>query len=459
MENIAKLQEKQNCRSCGGQIQFSPEDRALVCVNCNARSEAESTADETVATLTCPSCSGALPDTTGLKQVKCDYCGNSFSVLQEGSDCPNVGSIPEDHKLIIPFHYNKDACKEGLIHWFAQNAKGAPGDLFEKMAFIRELEGYYIPHYVCVASYTTSYTASIGYDRVETYTVHERQRDRNGNSRTVPVTKTRIVTDWFPHSGNVAGRVSNAFSATKHLADMHYTVNQANGPQHFRGNDEHVNKHLADAIPINSASGKPVAEAFSTNYTAGFHVLPYVFPAEASYNRNLVSRHIMDTIKQSAPGDHIRDISLSNCNIIPDYYLVYCPTWCSVYSYEDCAFATHSIGPESRLHFASYPLDSTLKKKTRLAVLPFKISIVSAILALMLFGIMKFFMGGAPDALFVITLGLFAFAAVTGIIGGIVRAVLYRKRKGSLKEASASYLENPSKLFGRKSSKADPLNT
>ena len=450
--------DKHSCESCGGQLRFDPTTRALTCVSCQATSEAESAAE--VVSPTCPNCNGVLPDTSGLKQVKCEYCGHTFSVLHDEENCPHIGIIPEDHKFVIPFPYDEAACKEGLIHWFAQCTKGAPGDLFEEMAFIRAPEGCYIPHYVCIASYAASYTASIGYNRTETYITYEQQTDSDGNTRTVPVTQTRIVIDWFPHSGKVAGRASNACSATSHLSDMYDKIDLANGSEHTLGNNEHVNAHLGNEIPLNPTDGKPIAEAFDTKYTAGFDVLPYTIPAEEAYDKDVIHTHISNTITQSAPGDHIRDITLSQCNIIPDYYLVYCPTWRSVYSYEDRVFATHSVGPENSSHFASYPQDSKLKKKTRLALLPFKIMLLPTLVAWIAFFVSEFFVLGTietSDLLLNIGLVLLGVTAFVGIIGGIVRSVLYRKRQGSLIQAATSYLENPSKLFGRKSGKADPL--
>lgn len=61
---------------------------------------------------------------------------------------------------------------------------------------------------VCSAHVESDYTASIGYDRQEEYWDKEKKVDYvNGNRREylVDVKKTRIVTDWQPHSGHIGG--------------------------------------------------------------------------------------------------------------------------------------------------------------------------------------------------------------------------------------------------------------
>lgn len=55
------------------------------------------------------------------------------------------------------------------------------------------------------ADVDVSYSGSVGYDRKETYTDYESKYDKDlGKNIQVPVTKTRIVTDWRPHSGNIS---------------------------------------------------------------------------------------------------------------------------------------------------------------------------------------------------------------------------------------------------------------
>ena len=57
----------------------------------------------------------------------------------------------------------------------------------------------------CSAHVESDYSASIGYDRKEEYWDKEEKRDSNGNKYFVDVKKTRIVTDWQPHSGHIGG--------------------------------------------------------------------------------------------------------------------------------------------------------------------------------------------------------------------------------------------------------------
>lgn len=60
---------------------------------------------------------------------------------------------------------------------------------------------------VCTAHVETNYTASVGYDRVETYYVQEKKYDSTTKTYHYEnVEKKRTVTDWMPHSGHLVGK-------------------------------------------------------------------------------------------------------------------------------------------------------------------------------------------------------------------------------------------------------------
>ena len=81
--------------------------------------------------------------------------------------------------------------------------------------------------FICTASVTGVCTASIGYDRIETYTEYEKYREKVGDSyveRTRPVTKTRTVTDWTPFQEHYSGEYTTAEENCDNDLFTHYEV-------------------------------------------------------------------------------------------------------------------------------------------------------------------------------------------------------------------------------------------
>ena len=59
---------------------------------------------------------------------------------------------------------------------------------------------------LCAGHVESDYTASIGYDREETYWTKEKRRNSSTNQYYyVDVEKKRTVTDWHPYSGHIGG--------------------------------------------------------------------------------------------------------------------------------------------------------------------------------------------------------------------------------------------------------------
>ena len=452
------VQEEHRCLSCGGTLRFDPEMQTLMCADCDANREPE-VSDEAKAP-GCPNCGAELTLITGSRQASCASCDSTFQMLQDGEDCGTVSEIPENHRYIAPFTVSKEEYQKGMITWLAHE-KGTPTDAFEKLAMIRSSEGLYVPYYYCVVSYNVKWTASVGHDRMETYTAFERRRDSQGNTTTVPVTRTRVVTDWHSHSATASGRVTLGMEASSYLAQVYQKLDATNTKESLAGikDSKHGRFESASELEIDTQfqhyrlQGNQVAlQPLDAKYTASFQVLPCDVQAGKVYNKQEVHNQISKQIERNAPGDRIRGLEFHG-DIIPDYFLIYRPYWASVYTYDKKICASHSDGANAERHYGTRPIDKGAKKLASKFFLPFKISLllfVPLVVVMLIMGDASYdFIGVAGGVLGHLIMG-------TGIFGLIARSRLKRKNKQIAIENSKDFLGNPSKVFQRKSATADP---
>jgi len=374
-------------------------------------------------------------------------------MLHDGEDCTLTGEIPDDHKYISPFAVTQQEYQRGMISWLVEE-RLTPVDVFEKIATVRS-EGCYIPYYYCIANYKVNWTASIGYDRVETYVVHIRQKGPDGRMRTVPVTKTRVVTDWRPYSATAAGRVTNLCDASNYIRRLESGTRAANSKELLIGINE-SSQGLFDPIGDIQIDRK---HQFDAKYTAGFSVLPCDEPAAKVYDKGKINAGIRRDIERSAPGDRIRDLHFHG-DIVPDYFMVYLPRWATVYSYGDKVCFNTCDGTDAKKHFGTRPIDKDKKRRIRKW---FNFSLISLAVAVVMVAMLLTGEGNFGDAFMGALRTLFGvFSGITAVllvVALIMRAVILNKSKKSRTEQAESYFANPSAIFSRKSAKADPLNS
>jgi len=444
------------CLRCGGQMRFDPQMQMLVCAVCGeAPEQGQEQGQTTAATdsnLDCPNCGAELTVITGIRQAKCDSCDSTFNMLSDSEDCTLTGEIPDDHKYIAPFAVSKEDYQKGMISWLVEE-KLTPVDVFDKIAMIRS-EGCYVPYYYCIANYKVQWTASIGYDRIETYIVHIRQKGPDGRIRTVPVTRTRVVTDWRPYAASAAGRVTNLCDASNYIRKLESGTRAANSKELLVGINE-SSQGLFDPIGDIQIDRK---HPFDTKYTAGFEVLPCDEPAAKVYDRGKINAGIRRDIERSAPGDRIRDLNFHG-DIVPDYFMVYLPRWATVYSYGDKVCFNTCDGTDANKHFGTRPIDKDKKRRIRKW---FLLSLAPLALAVAMLVALFVGDGAMGDALWstvrVLTIVFWVLTAATLLLALIMRALILRKSKKGRTQQSESYMANPSAIFGRKSAKSDPLN-
>ena len=428
---------------------FDPVQQALVCRSCGEPPAyvAENTA------IDCPNCGAELTLITGSRQAKCEFCDGTFAMLHDREDCELTGDIPDNHKYIIPFAVDKESYQKGMITWLA-GEKLAPPDIFDKIGIIRS-DACYIPYYYCVANFNGHYTASIGYDRTETYVTMVRQRDSRGNFRNVPVTRTRVVTDWKPYSAPIRGKSANLCEASRSTQDLRHKTYSATPPR-WQAGIENSSHGLHEPMNVQIDRKQPLTAENESKFTAGYKILPCEDHYSKVYDKEKIHRDIHNEISQTSPGDRIKDINFQG-DIVPDYFLVYRPSWQTVYSYgEKICYATSDATDHrgAGRHYGTRPVDK--EKKERLRRLRHWLFISLAVVSASFVGTI---LVAESDIL-----PLFALVMILGLLSSAIAGVfnihgyftVVKAGRASNTAQSERYLATPSMIFERRSAKADP---
>jgi hypothetical protein len=211
-ETIA--QKKFSCPACGGEAQWNPAKKALVCPFCGtispASTELTSTGNQVIVEHDLVSALRSIPDDQRGWQakkisVKCQSCQaiSVFDPERVSQRCDFCGST-----ALVPYEETKDAFRpESLLpikvtetqvresirrwygsRWFAPNA-------LKRAALTDTVKGLYIPYWTFDAQVHADWTAESGYYYYET----ESYRDSDGQTKTRQVQKVR----WQPSSGEL----------------------------------------------------------------------------------------------------------------------------------------------------------------------------------------------------------------------------------------------------------------
>lgn len=143
-----------NCKQCGAEQTYSPDDQS----------------------------------------IKCSFCGAETDIPRPENTLPEVS----DASAIVPLTVDENKL-DLAIHEHMISGDFTPDDLLEKSIIIkRKLQ--YVPAYLYTADYVANWSAQFGNNRTETYTDYETKYEGNREIK-VPVTKQRTVTDWHSSSG------------------------------------------------------------------------------------------------------------------------------------------------------------------------------------------------------------------------------------------------------------------
>ncbi|NHZ34521.1 tetratricopeptide repeat protein [Massilia rubra] len=226
-------------------------------------------------TLICQGCGARLSYAAGLQALQCDYCD---AVTPIAHAAPTAGTAAQ---RIIPLSVEENALAFGVLRHLAANDL-VPDDMVERA--VLTVNCFYMPCFAFTVSYSASWTASFGYNRTEMYTDHV-LRHVDGQSRRVPVTKSRTVVDWRPVNGQDANKFLMLAYAGSGLAPA--------------------------ALPLlDRLQNMILARPFDAAFASGVETQPYALPQHIAYSMHAEARvaSVVETcVKGHAQGEQQRD--------------------------------------------------------------------------------------------------------------------------------------------------------
>lgn len=207
-------QKKFSCPACGGEAQWNPARKAIICPFCGTVSPAQAelnAAGQTVIvehdlvaalrgipddqrgwqsekiSVKCQSCQAISVFDPGRVSQRCDFCGSTELAPYEET---KEAFRPES---LLPMKVSETQVRDSIRQWYG-NRWFAPNQL-KVGALTDQVKGLYIPYWTFDAQVHADWTAESGYYYYET----EEYRDDQGNLRTRQVQRVR----WEPSEGTV----------------------------------------------------------------------------------------------------------------------------------------------------------------------------------------------------------------------------------------------------------------
>jgi hypothetical protein len=193
---------------------------------------------------------------------------------------------------------------EGAIYEWLSQGDYTPDDIIENI--ITEHNLMYFPVHFYKCSYVGTATASLGYNRKEYY--YEWNESRKRQER-----KSRIVTDWLPHSQNAFGKVHT----TVYAGDSKYNF--------MRSFVEGADWSSSDLMSIDNDAGRSqkMLSVFKIEPTAAWN------QSGIQECKEKASREIV----RSFPSSKVRNFNANLQFTLDSYTNVVLPFWVFMYDY------------------------------------------------------------------------------------------------------------------------------
>jgi len=210
----AIAQKKFSCPACGGEAQWNPAKKALICPFCGTTSPAQTEltegGEETIVEHDLAAALRSIPDASrgwqaNKTMVKCQSCQaiSVFDAERVGQRCDFCGSsalVPYEEvkdafrpESLLPIKISETQVRDSMRRWYGSRWF-APNKL-KRAALTDTVKGLYIPYWTFDAQVHADWTAESGYYYYET----ETYRDSDGKTQTRQVQKVR----WVPSSGSL----------------------------------------------------------------------------------------------------------------------------------------------------------------------------------------------------------------------------------------------------------------
>lgn len=237
-----------------------------------------------------------------------------------------------DSVCTVKKEFDKDVFLRELLVKLGKD-EDTPVDVVD--AQFSEVRDGYRETFICTASVTGTCTASIGYDRTETYTDYEKYKEKVGDTyveRTRPVTKTRTVTDWRPFQEIYSGK---------------YTCAEENA------DTELFSKYnVGDTLQSISKDSLVVTGDAEVNRSALIRAL-----ANCEYH--------VERSQVSLPGDKQKDIHYNSSSEVESISCYILPTYEVTYTYDGEEYLAYCFAcGDLRIHYKAPKRKDAPQKKT-----------------------------------------------------------------------------------------------
>jgi rubredoxin len=318
----ATAQKKFSCPSCGGEAQWNPAKKLLVCPFCGTTSPAQAELDaagkEQIVEHDLVAALRGLPDAARGWQaektsVKCQSCQaiSVFDAARVGQRCDFCGStalVPYEEvkdafrpESLLPMKISEDQVRDSIRQWYASRWF-APNKL-KHAALTDIVKGLYIPYWTFDAQVHADWTAESGYYYYET----ETYTDANGRQQTRQVQKVR----WQPSAG-----------ALDHFFDDEL-VPASRGVQPEMLRQIEPFPSTTELVPYNAG--------FLSGWVVERYQIDLVTAAKLSRDR--MEREVYALCAAKVPGDTHRNLNVETDYSGQTFKHILVPIWLLIYNY------------------------------------------------------------------------------------------------------------------------------
>jgi Zn finger protein HypA/HybF involved in hydrogenase expression len=326
---------KFSCPSCGGEAQWNPAKRALICPYCGTESPAEldgATGEITEHCLVtamrnlgdekrgwaaekvsvkCQSCQAiSVFDSTRVAQ-RCDFCGSSAMIPVEQQMRP---IRPES---LLEFKIAESQVRDAVRQWYGTRWF-APNKL-KSRALTDTVHGIYIPYWTFDAHVHAEWSAMSG----DYYYVNESYTDAQGRRGTRQVRKVR----WYPSRGSL-----------RHFFDDELVPAS-------RGVHPELLKKVEPFPTLTDL--KPYNPGFLSGWVVEQYQIDLVAAAEAA--RRQMDQKLRALCAQQVPGDTHRDLQVQGDYQHQTFKHTLVPVWVISYNYGSKTFQIVVNGYSGRI--------------------------------------------------------------------------------------------------------------
>ena len=317
----ATAQKKFSCPSCGGESQWNPAKKALICPFCGtvspAQAELSATGQEVIVEHDLVAALRGIPDAqrgwqAAKTSVKCQSCQaiSVFDAERVGQRCDFCGSsalVPYEEikeafrpESVLPMKISDHQVRDSIRQWYGSRWF-APNKL-KRAALTDTVKGLYIPYWTFDAQVHGEWTAESGYY----YYVTESYRDANGQTRTRQAQRIR----WEPSSGSLDHFFKDELVPAS------------------RGVQEQM---LRKIEPFPTADLAP----YNAGYLSGWVVERYQIDlvSAAKEARDEMDAGMQRLCAARVPGDTHRNLQVKNDYSGQTYKHILVPIWLLTYSY------------------------------------------------------------------------------------------------------------------------------